>query len=78
MKPHYQLLDENNYYDQIFTSPFDLDVGIVKEGEEVPLWLQKVKAKNHTILHTNLLIFNSQSFLGIKEKVVAYALEMVG
>lgn len=44
----------------------------------MPLWLQKARAKNHTIHHTNLLIFNPQSFLAIKEKVVAYALDMVG
>jgi hypothetical protein len=50
----------------------------VKEGEETPLWLQKVKAKNHTIHNTNLLIFNNQNFMGIKKKIMAYGLDMVG
>lgn len=44
----------------------------------MPFWLEKARAKKHTIEHTNLLIFNSQDFLAIKAKIAAYALDMTG
>jgi hypothetical protein len=59
-------------------SPFNLEEGIVAEGEPMPFWLEKVKAKQHTIDHINLLLYNPEDYTAIKEKIANYALEMVG
>ena len=39
LKNRFQAMDERIYYDQIFVSSFELDKGVVGEGEEVPFWL---------------------------------------
>ena len=75
LKEQHQLFTDINYYDQIFTSPFQLDMDL--KDEEPPLWLEKARAKNHTALYTNLLTFNPHNFIQIKEKVKDYAIDMV-
>ena len=59
-------------------SPFDLEKGILKEGEQVPFWLEKCRAKKHTLDKINLLMFNPQDYGSIKEEVSKYGLDMVG